>query len=238
MKMQSEKLDEVIEKIESSTTRERGLIFLSCLAVVYLLWDFVLFTPLLAEKKSLNNELIGQQTKIETLQKEEKMLITSLKNDPNRELQSLINSMKKKKDDLETTLESLSGGLVRVETLSLILQEVLTKTDDLELESLKTLPVEALDILGDSTNKTTVARTNSQQESKEDNTINTGVYKHGVSLTVKGTYFQLIDYLHKLENMPSKFYWEELRYEQDQYPNGFFHLKVYTLTRNEGYSGV
>ncbi len=79
---------------------------------------------------------------------------------------------------------------------------------------------------------------NEKTNNAKDDIEQAGVYKHGISLIVKGTYFQLLDYLHKLENMSSRFYWEELRYEQDHYPKGYFHLKVYTLTRAEGFSGV
>ncbi|MGH1469845.1 MAG: hypothetical protein ACRBCS_01525 [Cellvibrionaceae bacterium] len=229
------KITEVIDKIESATVRERCLVFLSCVAVVYLLWDFILYTPLSNKSAVLEKELLTQQTNIETLKKEEKMLMLSLANDPNRDLQVLQESMTKRKVSLEKKIEALSGGLVDVEKLSLILQDVLKKTDSLVLESLQTLPVEELEI--DSEHAVSKSADDNKAVNAQEEAVS-GIYKHGVSIVVKGTYFQLLEYLHRLESMPSIFYWEELRYEQDSYPNGFFHLKVYTLTRDEGYSGV
>ncbi len=234
------KVTEVIDKIESATIRERALVLLSCVAVVYLLWDFVVYTPLANENNTLNKTLLEKKNSIETLKQEEKALMLALSNDPDKEVRILLGSMKDRKQALEDNLEELSGGLVPVERLSLILQDVLKKTDSLSLESLKTLPVEKLQIDQDKQSASAKKEINKREndEFAENGDKKEGIYKHGVSLVVKGTYFQVIDYLHRLEDMPARFYWEELLYEQDDYPNGYFHLKVYTLTKDEGLSGV
>jgi len=234
------KVTEVIDKIESASIRERALVLLSCVAVVYLLWDFIVYTPLANEHVKLDKALLEKKDSIEALKKEEKALMLALSNDPDKEVRILLATMTKRKQALEENLEKISDGLVPVEMLSLILQDVLKKTNSLSLESLKTLPVEELQVNQGAINvdKKIDNKTPGNDKVAESNVQNQGIYKHGVSLVVKGSYFQMIDYLHRLEDMPAHFYWEELRYEQDDYPKGYFYLKVYTLTRDEGFSGV
>lgn len=213
-------------KVDKLSMRERVLVLLGVIAIVYMIWDVVLFSPIADAKQKVDRDVAAMQQKIDALEDEEKTLLLALSADPDRELKQVRDQLQLQVQELDRELSELSAGLIPVEQLAAILQEVLTQTGVLKLQLLQTLPVEELQITA--VNETTENSYNASA----------GVYKHTVALTVKGQYFQLLEYLKKLEAMNWRFYWDELRFERDEYPNGIIYLKVYTLSTDEGLLGV
>jgi MSHA biogenesis protein MshJ len=64
------------------------------------------------------------------------------------------------------------------------------------------------------------------------------VYKHGLTLTLKGSYFDVLDYLHAVEESPWHFFWERLEYRVGHYPEAEVTLRVYTLGDHEELIGA
>ncbi len=213
-------------KIDSLSTRERGLVFLSIVAVLYLLWELIVFAPVGDGAEATNKQLLSVISNIEEMRREERMLLVTRGGDPDRALRQELAELNGQLSALDTSLADLQAGLVPVEKLTSILQELLSQADSLELVSMTTLPAEELVISG--TTEANVAE-------------KAGIYKHSVSVTVSGRYFQVMKYLQTLESMPWRIYWDELHFDKDQqeqYPEGIYTLKVYTLSTDEGLLGV
>lgn len=217
-----ERWQELLNKHDELSLRERGLVFLSVLAVVYLLWDFILFSPVAAAKSEVQMQVEVAQQKINTMEQEEAVLVQTLRADPDRDLRVQLQDLEKRTAVLDDNLSELSVGLVPAAQLATILQEVLARTGTLQLHNLQTLPMEELKL---------AVKTSTEEASA-------GVYKHTVAITVRGDYFEVLEYLRNLETMNWRFYWDELRYKQEQYPDGLFELRVYTLSTDEGLFGV
>ena len=49
---------------------------------------------------------------------------------------------------------------------------------------------------------------------------------------------QVVQFLVALERLPWRFYWQDLNYSVDHYPNAEVILRVYTLSSEEGLFGV
>jgi MSHA biogenesis protein MshJ len=212
----------VADKIDALSLRERALVLLSVVAVLYLLWDFLLYQPVYQSRASVMTDLRTVEQRITAMEQEEAILIQTLGSEPDRDLKLHMADLENRMAALDANLSELSVGLVPVDKLAAILQDVLAKTETLQLQSLQTLPVEKLAL----------------NVKTDADAASAGVYKHTVAITVKGSYFQVLDYLKKLEAMTWRFYWDELRYQQDNYPNGLFEIRVYTLSTDEGFFGV
>jgi MSHA biogenesis protein MshJ len=61
------------------------------------------------------------------------------------------------------------------------------------------------------------------------------LYRHGVELTVEGTYADLLDYLNALEAMPQRLLWGGVQMKVDQYPKSVLTLRLYTLSMDRGW---
>jgi MSHA biogenesis protein MshJ len=57
-----------------------------------------------------------------------------------------------------------------------------------------------------------------------------GLYRHGIELTVSGSYVDLYDYLRSLESSPTQLYWGRADLAVTEYPSNTLKLTVYTVS--------
>ena len=58
----------------------------------------------------------------------------------------------------------------------------------------------------------------------------TGFYRHGVELTLKGSYFDLLQYLSQLEKLPARLIWGRTELLVDKYPEVRLTVQVQTVS--------
>lgn len=56
------------------------------------------------------------------------------------------------------------------------------------------------------------------------------LYRHGVEITVRGNYLDMIDYMAALESLPTQLFWGGAKLEVDDYPSARLTLTMYTLS--------
>jgi len=222
---------QVREKVNGLKTRERAMILFMALAVVYMVWDVVIFNPVAVAKAQVDKEVMSIEQSIAAMVSEEKAILSAVNADPDRDLKIQIAAQEQVLAQLNATLEELSLGLVPVDRLASILHDVLQKTGKLQLLNLRTLSVEAVTLQESAKTQNTSVATDLEP-------LVAGVYRHRVVLTVKGDFRELLDYLRVLESMHWRFYWDQLHFEEDQYPDATIKLHVYTLSTDEGLFGV
>lgn len=221
-------LTNLMEKIDSRILRERVLIFVTLLALIFLLWNFLVQAGFDRERKALQ----AQQTQIATEQKSVESQVTALTmtmaNDPAILKQNEINELSVVITEIESRLAGLSQGLISAEQLPKVLEEVLLRTASVKLLQVRTLAATELQL----------AATNPVESTAANSTSGAGVFKHGVLIRLAGSYTQLIQLMKELENLEWKFYWESLDYTVKQYPNAEIEIRVFTLSSEEGLLGV
>ena len=213
------------QKIDSRILRERVLLFLTALAVVFLLWSLMFQNAIDARQSELSNQLDTVRTQRQALDAQIATISLAAANNPNTEKQHTIATLKAERAQLDADLANLSQGLVSAVELPQILQDVLLQTGELKLVQMQTLPVQELQLAGVETN-----------DGAEVN--GAGVFKHEVVLKVSGNYFQVLTFLTSLESTRWRFYWEQLDYAVTDYPNADIELRVYTLSAEKGLLGV
>ncbi len=215
------------ERVEAYSLRERALLCLCVIAVVIGLWQWLFEMPeerrreqIEQQRTAIANDRQAQEAQLAALQS------TDSDERPARELKQLQQTLAQ----LDESLASLSQGLVSADQLPQILQEVLISTTELRLRRLRTLPVEELPLIRSSDD--------ADADGADQDRAATGVYRHSVELEVSGDYFEVLQFLRRLEGLPWRFYWDRLDYEVADYPIGDIRLRVYTLSAEEGLLGV
>lgn len=56
------------------------------------------------------------------------------------------------------------------------------------------------------------------------------IYKHGVEISVKGTYAQLMSYAGKLQSAPQRMFWSEMQLTVPSHPVNVLRIVIYTLS--------
>ncbi len=231
---ESLKLDALIqlqEKIDARVIRERALIFFTALAFVFMLWNFLVQSSIDKQTQAARTQLDLLATQRTAMQTQIAAATQSLLNDPDKQKKAQINQLQADISGLENQLQSVSQNLIKADQLPQALQDVLEKTSQLTLLEVKTLPAKELQFVS-------LTTANGAQPAPVSEETSAGVFQHVVELRVSGSYSQVVQLLIALEHLPWRFYWQDLNYSVDQYPNAEVILRVYTLSSEEGLFGV
>jgi MSHA biogenesis protein MshJ len=202
-------------KVDDFSLRERVLIFLAAAFMVIALVDLVLLEPLFEKKKDLTAQLIQRQEKMKELQAQMESLLQAKRNEVNSPLRVRSAQLKQQLQEQDSYLQSHRDHLVEPDKMAGLLEQVLNKNGNLQLLALKTLPAGLLI---------------EKPQAAIGNNVQKQIYKHGVQITVRGGYLDLLRYITALEKLPVQMLWGEMSLTVDQYPDSVLVLTLYTLS--------
>lgn len=225
-------IQQLMEKIDGRILRERVLIFITSLAVIFLLWNFLLQGHFDKERKALDLDAQKIAAERATLEARVSEVTLAMASDPAIGKNTEIAGLNKRIGEVETQLSGLSQGLISSSQLPRALEEVLQKTSAINVLQVRTLPASELRLAAKVEASSITASITNDEEG------GTGVYKHAVLIRVSGSYLQLIQLMREIESLQWKFYWESLDYQVTQYPEAVIDIRVFTLSSEEGLFGV
>lgn len=205
--------------------RERLLVAFSVLAAVYMIFELALLGPAQRHYAQLAADVETQKKQFESLKAEEVVLTKVLTTDPALMLKKEYEQLSVQLEALDKEIIDLSAGLVSAGQLAAMVQEVLLLTDGLQLERLTTEPPVSIALPGDG-----VASQDKQAKTVKAAASQLRIYKQYVSLQLKGNYFQILNYLKRLEATRWRFYWEALFYQVSGHPDALVEIRVYSLS--------
>lgn len=211
-------LNAYIAKVDAMSIRERALIFAAlAFALVSAINTFFL-DPLLAKQRQLSTQMVQQQEKMKAVQAQLAELLEAKKADENAPQRERIQQLKDQIEDGATFLKQTQNQLVSPENMASVLEQVLTKNSRLQLVELNTLPVSPLiePAVG-------AAQPGLSMQGPQ-------IYKHGVQMTVRGSYADLTQYLNSLEGLKTQMYWGKAMMSVTSYPQVELTLTLYTLS--------
>jgi len=220
-----------IRKFEESSRREQVLIGLAGAVVVVFLLHILFLEPMMNETEkvkrrviSLSNTQISLQNKLTSEPKE--------KNELARKRQEL-EVQKRKVNELDHQLEAMSSLLVSPDVMPNLLQSLVSQSN-MELVAFENLPPRPL---------VAPEFTESAGELGETKGISQvgkplQLFRHGISLRLRGTFENSFRYLENVESKPWQFMWDSFDYEVEDYPNGNLTIKIETLSAEQRWLGV
>ncbi|MDH2919159.1 MAG: agglutinin biogenesis protein [Sideroxydans sp.] len=209
-------------KVDALSLRERGIIFTALAFVLVTLINTALLEPLSVKQKNISAEMSQRQEKSKELQAKAEALIEAKKHDENSPLRVQIEQLKQQIAAQDSDLQQRRERLVAPNQMAHLLEQVLSKNAHLQLVSLKTLPVSLL-----IENKNAAA---SGVPATQANNAAPQIYKHGVEVTIRGGYLELLQYVRTLEKLPTQMYWADASLSVEKYPDAVFTLTLYTLS--------
>ncbi|MFL6650459.1 MAG: type II secretion system protein GspM [Sulfurifustaceae bacterium] len=218
-------LEQLADRIDALSVRERGLIFFAVAVVLYLIAYNVVFGPLRAEQAQIAQELRAKRDQIQTLNSQLGAMFPSDGNDANADGRAKIAALTQRIKELDVQMDRMTSGVVTPKEMAKLLEEMLQKGHHLELVKLEALPA----VPADADPKAPAATIAGGQ---------TLVYRHGMRVELRGRYFDIVDYLKTVERLPWKVFWGEISLESDTYPLSKVSFVIYTLSRYPGWIGV
>ena len=208
-------------KVDALSLRERALIFAAVAFLLITLVNALLLDPVLQQQKKVLDKIVQQNEKIKEVQAQIEGLNTARNANESSPLRAQIIRLKQELEEGQVFLKSNRDNLVPPERMADLLRQVLARNASLQLLSLQTLPAKPL------------------LEKNEPVPDNPGaaqlvtekqIYRHGVELSVRGSYLELMQYLTMLESMKTQMFWGKAKLEVVKYPNAELTLTLYTLS--------
>lgn len=206
--------ENIVSKVDGMSLRERALIFAAAAFVLVELTNVLFLDPLLEEQKQLSAQVVQKQEKMKALQAQIEVSLQARKDVENSPLHQRIERAKQQLTDDEAYLQGLHDRLVAPEKMAALLEQVLNKNGRLQLLNLQTLPAAPL----------TMAKSGATTALEKQ------VFKHGVQITVRGSYMDLLQYLTELEQLPTRMFWGKAEMKVEQHPDAVLTLTLYTLS--------
>ena len=221
-------LERCTKQIEALNLRERILLTLSAVAVLFLLMDLILLTPLSRLQEQVSLETTQWQGKLALLEMDAAQLGLS-KNQGNflskmgyaQQLQTQVSAQ-------ETAIKTRLSTMIGPEQLPKVFADLLKNQGNLELSSLQS------DVDDELINLTQL-----QQPSVDKNTptgsvisstdIAPSITRTNLSATYRGSYLYTQEFLNSLTSMPWALLWHQLTFEVTEYPDSTINLDAYTL---------
>ncbi len=215
--------------LNDMSLRERTMIFIATAFVVISLINVTLLDPLLARQKLLSSKVEQRQEKMKELQAQIQSMLQAKKDEEHSPLRGRMAELKQQLQEQDNYLQSRTDRLVEPDKMADLLRKVLDKNGSLQLVELKTLPVS---LLIEQPRGSAAIPLDSQAGSQKQ------IFKHGVQITVRGDYLDLIRYLTALEKMPEQMFWGEASLSVEKYPDSLFTLTLYTLSLDKNWLAV
>lgn len=208
-------LNNLLHKFEILNPREKWLMILAILVVLWAGWDSFFYSPLQKQQTQLQEQLTNSETELTAQQQLATQLEAQLLNNPYQTQQKQRNLLKAQYQQLQSKMLQLNQKFVPPELMSRVLNDLLKQNKQLNLIKLDTLPVATL-----------------------LETPQHPIYKHGLVLQFSGNYLATLKYLKTLEAMPWNFIWDSIEYQVKNYPQAEITLRVYTLSLEKDWLDV
>lgn len=195
-----------------SGRQRREQIIIAVLSVGLVLWlGFVAFIePAQIAKEQSERHLRQVNTSVDQLESQLTELRERASRDPNAPLTTRERQLERRYSQVQERVEQLAVFIHPDELLSWV-QVLLESEDGLALVAFDAKAPELF------------------MEDSEGNMAS--VYRHEVSMTVSGGYFQVRSYVDRLQQARFQFYWREMDYQVVDYPAAEATMRLYVLSQ-------
>lgn len=196
------------DRIDAATLRERVLIFLALTLVAVFIANALLIEPLRTREKGIAAETQKLQTELRGLETGLQRLVQGRAADPDAATRKKVADVRKELNQINARIVQEQRRFTPPERMRAVLQELFERNKGLTLVELKSLPVQPLAPTGGAT----------------------GLFRHGIEMTVSGSYADLYEYLKGLESLPTQLYWGRAELLVAGHPRIVLKLTVYTAS--------
>ncbi len=210
-----------IARIDDMSLRERAMLFGSVALVVVVAAHVTLFDRLLTKQKGLIERVARDQSQLKAVREQVQSALKESQARVRHPDEAAIADLESKIREAEKSVEAKQRAFIAPEELPVLLRQMLGRNPQLKLESLRLLPGTPLQTPGAAASAP--GKPAGAQAGAE-------VYRHGVAVTLTGSYFDLLQYLSELEKLPAPLLWGKFELQVEQYPEVKLSLIVYTLS--------
>lgn len=226
----------IVDRIDGFTLRERVIVF-AALAVVLLFLCFEVFvTPEYEKSKRLSADIAQRQAEIKSMQDQITRMLQVRRDDPDRELRERLAAANARLADIDAKIAVQERKFTAPAQMRKVVEELLAKSKGVRLVDLKTMPYTSI---AEARGVEAAAAANAPTApAPKPRAAERLIFRHGIEITVSGSYLDLLAYLSGLERLPTQLYWGALSVSTTQYPLATMKVTIYTLSLDPTWMNV
>lgn len=202
------------EKFSALQDREKQMVlWVSFGLIVYLFYWFGV-APALDAMSATGKNLARKDIEYNGLLLQRDALNEALSVDYAKQAQAQLDGARKKLLEIDNKLSSLNDGFVAADRMPALLMTLLDQQGDIKLLNFDVLPTTTLRF-GENDGKSAT------------------LFRHNMTLIIEGNYFNLKDYLARLQAAPEKVVITDFSYSVSEYPKAQLSLALATVSNNE-----
>jgi len=216
-------------RMDALSLRERGMVFGATVAVLAFAGHTFVLAPQDAKQAALRTQIDQQQAASAAIDGEITARVEGSRIDPDAQSRARLNTMQQEMGQLGSQLLALEHGLVPPERMGPLVDGILRANGRLKLVSMRTLPAEPLAAPGTAPAAAAAPAANAGAAPAAASDVPL-LYRHGVEVTVRGNYLDMVDYMSALDAMPTRMFWGRARLDVETYPGARLTLTLHTLS--------
>ncbi len=226
-------LRKLMDRMDELSLRERGMVFLGVLALMYIGTVHLVIQPLTQQRARLEQELKTKRDQIQSVERQIQALLTGDTNEGDAGKRAHLAALREQANTLDAELGKTTSGLVTPKDMARLTDQYLSRKRGLAVIKVESLPAEPLLLEAPK-----VAPPGGAGAVANAPIAGAQLYKHGMRIELRGSYLDMLGYLQGLEAMPWKVFWGQALLQTETYPVSKLTLVIYTLSTKEGWIGI
>lgn len=223
-------LQKYADGIDAMALRERAMFFGAVALVLMTLLQVFLLNPVLSRRNQLSAQIAQQEDETKAIRAQIQALVRPKVQDQDELNRDRLKSLREQMAQLDRQFEQQQQQFVAPEKIAAMLENLIAKNRKLQLLSLRNLPGAGVSPGAGAPAGAAGGRARAGGARE--------VFRHTVELSVRGGYFDLLDYLAALERMPQRVFWDGFELSVAQYPQSVLKLTIYTLSPEKSWLTV
>jgi MSHA biogenesis protein MshJ len=191
----------IAARIDEMTLRQRAMLFATISLAVVAMAHVLFIEPVLVRQKSLIEQAKRDQSQLAAVRAQLEGLLRQQQVDPD---QAALRSLEQRVAEVGKALLAKKEGFAAATRLPGLMRDLLGRQRGVKLQALRVLPGTPVE--------------------------GSPLFRHGVEITLSGSYFELLQYLADLEKLPARLLWGSGELQADHYPEVRLTLQVFTVS--------
>lgn len=215
------------DRFDRLSLRERSVLILGAICVLLLVADALVLGPLGAKEKALAQQEAGSIGEMTQMKAQLAVAIATKSVDPDQANRERITRLTGSLTEQEAQIRDQMALLVDSGRMAQVLKSLLANRSRVQLAEMRTLPQTSINL---ATQAAPVAGSPAKGAGNQDLSPHAVLYRHGIRMTLRGSYLDLLGYLKDIEALPIRFYWDRLELSVVEYPLSQMTVVVNTIS--------
>lgn len=215
-------------RFDALSVRERTMVFAAAVVAVLAFAYTVLIEPELQKQKRTAAAILQKHSEMRAFEVQVSRAVGGRAQDPDRAERERLAQLRADLARLESRIGAEERKFTAPAQMRGVVEGLLARNRNVALVEMKSLARRTI-----SPNSKPAAAKPSDKPAAERL-----IYRHGLELTVTGSYLDLLAYVRDLEEMPSQIYWGALELDALAYPKVSLKMTLYTLSLDPAWLSV